>query len=96
MTQICTIKPYLGTTPTGKSFGTSYTAKCRFEQQQVKLMDRDGKEFVGKGKLFLLPDEVNFGLFIDSEISIDGVTYTIVDKINHRGFTSSHVECVVA
>lgn len=95
LTQTCTIKPYLGHTPTGKSFGDTYTAKCRFEHHNSKIMDRDGKEFISNAKIFLLPDEVNFNLKIDSEITVEGNTYTIIQKYNHRGFKESHVECVV-
>ena len=95
LTQICTIKPYLGQLPTGKSFGTSYTAKCRFESYKSKVVDSEGKEFIGNGKLYLLPDEANFTLRMDSEVTIGSDTFTIVHKINHRGFTDSHVECVV-
>jgi hypothetical protein len=95
MTQTCLIKPYLGQTPTGPKYGTEYTSNCRFESHRGKYTDAKGKEFISNAKLFLPPDESNVSLTIDSAITVDGVQYLLRQKMVQRGFTLSHVECVV-
>ena len=95
MTQTCTIKPYIGQTPSGPKYGEPYTSKCRFEVYRKKLTDDKGKEFIGNGRVFLPPDDSNINLLVNSSVTVDGVTYSIREKINQRGFKLSHVECVV-
>ena len=95
LTQTCTIKPYLGQTPSGKSYGDTYSSKCRFESHRKKYVNANGKEFISNGRLFLLPDTENLNLSIDSEVTVDGATYVIMQKVIQRGFQVSHVECVV-
>jgi hypothetical protein len=95
MTQTCTIKPYLGQTPTGPKYGTQYTSICRFESHRGKYTDVKGKEFISNAKLFLPPTTENLGLSVDSAIIVDGVQYLLRQKMIQRGFTLSHIECVV-
>jgi hypothetical protein len=95
ITQTCLIKTYLGQTPTGPKYATQYESGCRFEAHRGKYTDPKGKEFISNAKIFLPPDNSNIALTIDSAIIVDGVQYLVKQKMIHRGFSISHIECVV-
>jgi hypothetical protein len=95
LTQTCTIRPFTGDTPNGPIYGTSFSAKCRFEEKRKKLVDRTGKEYVSSGVVFMFPDDEILNLKIDSKITIDSFTYILTEKMPQLGFVPSHVEWVV-
>lgn len=94
--QDCTISKYLGQTPSGPSYDSSYAAKCRIEvtKNAIKGLN-DSIEFIDTTKVFLAPTTANKSLTRKSKITIDGLDYIVEDIKKQYGFTLSHLECVV-
>lgn len=97
LTQTCQIRPYLGQSPTGESYGSTLVdVPCRFEQHRKKYVSQHGKEFISAGRVFLLPDPANWGLSEDSLFTIDGLRWYKVMAVSEAiGFKPSHVEMLV-
>jgi len=96
LTQTCQIKPYIGKTPSGPTYGTTLeNIKCRFEFHKKKYVNEEGREFVSNGRIFLLPTDENWDLKLDSHFTVEGGEYIAMDIKRHVGFTRSHVEVVV-
>lgn len=95
LTQTCTIKPYVGETASGPSYGIAYESKCRHETMHKKWSNDKGEEVVGNGRLFLPPSQTNLALAVGTEVTIDGVTYLVIDMALQRSFRVSHIECTL-
>lgn len=91
----CTVKPLLGDAPTGPSYGTVQTYKCKFEEHRKKYKDKNGKEVISEGKLFLPHNSITSVLLPDSEITIEGVLYYVLIRSPLSGFSPSHVKCIL-
>jgi hypothetical protein len=89
------IYPYEGQSPTGPIYGSPYTSMCRFENYKKKRVDAQGKEFYSSGRLFLPATDDNLQLELDTKVKIESKTYIIKEKEIMRGFSVSHIECVV-
>jgi hypothetical protein len=95
LTQICTIKPFIGDSPSGPTYSAQFEAKCRFEERRKKFVTADGKEYISSGILFMFPDQEILDLKLDSKVTIGEFTYILTEKIPQIGFSPSHIEWVV-
>ena len=95
LTQTVEIFPYLGKTPKGDKYDTSFESLCRFESFKKRYKKPSCEEFVANGRVFLPANDNTVSLEINTKMIIDGKTYNIIEITIHRGFSLSHVEAVL-
>jgi len=91
----CTIAPFLGDAPSGPSYDTEQSYKCRFEEHRKKYKDKNGKEIISEGKLFLPHNSITSVLLPDSQIVINGITYYVLIRSPLSSFSPSHVKVIL-
>jgi len=91
----CSIKPFLGEKPSGPSYGTTFTSKCKYEEHRTKFKSKDGKEYISTGKVFLPYNSNTSSLSDDSVFVFNNVSYYVKQISPYKGFSGSHVRLLV-
>ena len=95
LTESCTLEQFLGDTPSGPTYGSAVTSRCRLELKRTRKTDLKGKDYFTAGRLFLPPTETSKTLPVDSRVVANGKTYLVDSAIPYRGFLDSHVEVIL-
>jgi len=95
--EVCEIKRYKGTAPTGDIFMEEepYKTACKYKARRKKVVTQEGEEFVTTGHFYLLPTEKNKQIKPSSIIYYNGEEMIVKSMQKMKGFADSHVVVII-